>query len=562
LEKFLFYFDSRSRGGDLNERVQIRKQMNNNKSRNRDLTQRGINAIAVLLICGYSAGYAAAQQVSIWAPTAVPATVTDSDSNATEVGLKFQSSVAGNVTGVRFYKGPYNTGTHVAHLWTGGGSLLATVTFANETASGWQQANFSTPVAIQANTTYVVSYYCPNGHYPDDQNSFTSAVTNAPLTALPNSTASPNGVYVYGSGAFPNQSWNASNYWVDLTFVATNSIWTSSTVPGTVTESDPSSVELGVKFQSTVAGNVAGVRFYKGSSNTGTHVGHLWTNTGALLGTVTFSNETASGWQQANFSTPIAIQPNTTYIISYYCPNGHYSGDQNYFASAVTKTPLTALQNTTSHNGVYVYGSGGFPTQSWNASNYWVDLAFVPTGTSGGSTSGGSTSGGSTGPTTYSISGTVTGSAATLTLAGSSTGSTTTNASGAYNFSGLANGSYVVAPGHSGYSFTPSTASITVNGANVSGVNFTATANPVTVQHSVTLNWTASTSSNVLGYNVYRSTTSSGPFTEIHALVAGTSYVDSTVSSGMTYYYVTTAVDSSNTESGYSNQTTASVPTP
>jgi hypothetical protein len=538
--------------------------MNDNKSRNRDLTRRGLKAIAVLLICGYSARYASAQQVSIWSASAVPGTVSDPDSSAIEVGLKFQSSVAGNVTGVRFYKGPSNTGTHIGHLWTSAGALLATVTFANETAGGWQQANFSTPVAIQANTTYVVSYSCPNGHYSDDQNSFNLAVTNAPLTALQNSTASPNGVYVYGSG-FPTQGWNASNYWVDLAFLpagatsgstpptgsTTYSIWNSTAAPTTVTDPDSSAIEVGLKFQSSVAGNVTGVRFYKGPSNTGTHIGHLWTSAGALLATVTFANETASGWQQAKFSTPVAIQANTTYVVSYSCPNGHYPDDQNSFNLAVTNAPLTALQNSTaSPNGVYVYGSG-FPTQGWNASNYWVDVMFVPAS-------------GSTPPTgsTYSISGTITGSAATLTLAGASTASTTTNSSRGYSFSGLPNGSYVVTPSESGYSFTPSTASVTINGANVPGVNFTATTDPVSVQHRVTLTWTASTSSGVVGYNIYRSTVSGGAYTMIQSSVSGTSYVDSSVSSGQTYYYVATAVDGNNDESVDSNQAQAVVPVP
>jgi hypothetical protein len=319
-----------------------------------------------------------------------------------------------------------------------------------------------------------------------------------------------------------------------------------------VTDPDSNPIEVGVKFQSSVAGNVSGVRFYKGPSNTGTHVGHLWTAAGSLLASVTFSNETTSGWQQGKFSTPVPIQANTTYVVSYSCPNGHYSDDQNSFNLAVTNAPLTALQNSTvSPNGVYVYGSG-FPTQGWNASNYWVDLAFVPSGASGGST----------GPSTYSISGTVSGSPATLTLAGTSAASTTTAASGAYSFPGLTNGSYVVTPGRSGYSFSPSTASVSIQGGNVSGVNFTATADPVTIQHSVTLSWTASASANVVGYNIYRSMASGGPFTEIHALVSGTSYIDSTVSSGHSYYYVATAVDGSNNESGYSNQVTAVVPTP
>jgi hypothetical protein len=83
-----------------------------------------------------------------------------------------------------------------------------------------------------------------------------------------------------------------------------------------------------------------------------------------------------------------------------------------------------------------------------------------------------------------------------------------------------------------------------------------------TVAHSVTLNWTASTSSNITGYKVYRSTTSGGPYSLLSSLGNTTTNTDNSVSSGQTYYYVVTAVNSSNTESPYSNQATAVVPTP
>ncbi len=165
------------------------------------------------------AGSAPAGNLSIWSPKTVPGTITDSDANAVELGLQFTSDVAGTVTGVRFYKGPQNTGTHLGHLWTSGGTLLASVTFTNETPTGWQQANFAKPVAIQAHTTYVVSYYCPASHYSSDNWFFqNSAVNNPPLHALQNSSSTPNGLYVYGQSGFPNQTWDASNYWVDVVF--------------------------------------------------------------------------------------------------------------------------------------------------------------------------------------------------------------------------------------------------------------------------------------------------------------------------------------------------------
>ncbi len=62
--------------------------------------------------------------------------------------MKFSSEVTGNVTGVRFYKAAANTGTHIGSLWSAGGTLLASATFTGESASGWQQVNFSSPVPI------------------------------------------------------------------------------------------------------------------------------------------------------------------------------------------------------------------------------------------------------------------------------------------------------------------------------------------------------------------------------------------------------------------------------
>ena len=82
------------------------------------------------------------------------------------------------------------------------------------------------------------------------------------------------------------------------------------------------------------------------------------------------------------------------------------------------------------------------------------------------------------------------------------------------------------------------------------------------VSHSATLNWTASTSSGVTGYNIYRGTTSGGPYTKVNAIpTSGPTYTDTTVQAGQTYYYVATAVDSSN-ESSYSNEAIAVIPTP
>jgi len=433
---------------------------------------------------------------SLWSPTAAPPGGPDPDAVGTELGTRFRSDVSGTVSAIRFYKQSGNTGTHVGHLWTATGTLLATVTFSGESASGWQQAALSSPVAITAGTTYVVSYFTPTGHYSATTGYFGVATDSPPLHAPADATGAPNGVYGYfgTGGGFPTQAWLSANYWVDVvfntgsgggggdttpptvssrspaagatgvpatttvtatfsepvqattpvvtlaagstpvagstaydtasqtatfspsaplaaatTYTATVSgardaagnlmtptswtfttasvtqpppgcpctIWPSTAAPAGGPDSDTAAVEIGTRFRSDVAGTVTGVRFYKQTGNTGTHVGRLWTATGTLLGTVTFAAETASGWQQATFATPIAITAGTTYVVTYFAPAGHYSADVGYFAnSGVDRPPLHALGDGVSGpNGVYRYGSGGvFPTGTWQSTNYWVDV--------------------------------------------------------------------------------------------------------------------------------------------------------------------------------------------
>src|SRR5262249_37400983 len=140
-------------------------------------------------------------------------------------------------------------------------------------------------------------------------------------------------------------------------------------------------IEVGVKFRADVPGVISGLRFYKGPANTGTHIGNLWSANGELLATATFTGESASGWQQVNFSTPLTISAGVTYVASYYAPTGGYSANSGFFAAAgVNSGQLHALANgVDGSNGLYRYGAGGgFPTNSYNANNYWVDVVYTP----------------------------------------------------------------------------------------------------------------------------------------------------------------------------------------
>ena len=77
---------------------------------------------------------------------------------------------------------------------------------------------------------------------------------------------------------------------------------------------DGTPVELGVKFKSAAAGRITAIRFYKALANTSRHAGNLWSESGTLLASVNFNNETASGWQQATLSNPVTITAGTIYV--------------------------------------------------------------------------------------------------------------------------------------------------------------------------------------------------------------------------------------------------------
>ena len=417
---------------------------------------------------------------SLFSSTATPQVADANDSTPVELGVKFSSDTSGYITGIRFYKGATNTGTHVGSLWSSTGSLLSSATFTSESASGWQQVSFATPVQIEANTLYVASYHTNVGQYSLDSLALaSSSVDKAPLHAPFSAAVGGNGLFAYGATTtFPNQSYNATNYWVDVVFsttltaspttisnVATSnlastsatvtwntnnpassqvmfgttasygssttldstlvsshsqnlsglsasttyhyqvqskdsggtlvtsndltfttpaapscpcSIWSSTATPATADANDSNAVELGVKFTSDTTGYITGIRFYKGTTNTGTHVGSLWTSTGSLLASATFTGETTSGWQQVSFSTPVQIQANTTYVASYHTNVGQYAVTGGAFTSAgVESPPLHALSTTAGNgNGVFIYGASAFPNQSFNGGNYWVDVVF------------------------------------------------------------------------------------------------------------------------------------------------------------------------------------------
>jgi len=243
---------------------------------------------------------------------------------------------------------------------------------------------------------------------------------------------------------------------------------------------------------------------------------------------------------KANFSPAVPIAAGTPYVISYFAPRGNCAFSGNYAWPATSSGPLHVYGSSP---GLFKYDSEmTFPDGTWN-SNYWVDVWFAPAAEGAN-------------PILHSISGSVTGPQTTLTLSGTKSGVAVTDGKGDYVFPAVPNGSYVVAPSQAGYTFRPLLASLTINDASVSGLNFTAVLLP-----TVSLSWAASPSPNIAGYNIYRGTTAGGPYGKLNAMpVSGNTYTDQNVALGDTYFYVTTAVGRQNVESVASNEARAVMP--
>jgi hypothetical protein len=410
--------------------------------------------------------------------TQVPSNPDATDNTTYELGMKFRSATTGQITAIRYWKSPSESGTHTGKIWAAtGGTPLATVTFANETASGWQEQALSQPLNIQANTTYVVTVNC-NSHFPITYDELANSIVNGNLSSVADNN---NGV-AGSSGNFPTLSYRNSNYYRDIVFVAvgtptitkvsgdnqtgtagnalsnpfvvqvkdasgnpqsgatvdftvtagggsvsaasvtTGSNGQATTVltlgtapPGTVvpitntvtatvagigsvtftatanppggivyqkvfTNQSPSSAdnsdnttyELGMSFRASKAGQIVAIRYWKSPSETGTHVGKIWSSSGALLTNVTFINETASGWQQQALETPLSIEANTTYVVSVNV-NAYYPITYDELASSIVNGDLSSVAG---NNGLWG-AINTFPTGSFRNSNYYRDIVYV-----------------------------------------------------------------------------------------------------------------------------------------------------------------------------------------
>ncbi|MCK1468509.1 DUF4082 domain-containing protein [Bradyrhizobium sp. CW10] len=509
-------------------------------------------------------GAASATTTLFTTQTPVNTNATDGTGADYELGMRFTANTPGTIQAIRYYKASNETGTHIGHIWSATGQELATVTFTNEGASGWQQATLATPLTIAAGTTYVVSVNI-NSYYVSTTQGFASGISNGGLNAPVGA-----GVFDYTEGVFPTNVYQNANYFRDVVFAASatnpnnhpgtvsisgtptqnqtltatvsdadgvpgsiayqwqrstdgttwtnitgatastlaltqaqvgsfirvNAVYTDSlgssetpvsaatatkvanvndvgvvTISGTATQNqmltasvaDPDGVpasityrwqsspdgttwtnlsattssltldsslvgkrirvnatytdqlgtaenatsaatatvgaasatttlfttqtpvntnatdgtgadyELGMRFTANTPGTIQAIRYYKASNETGTHIGHIWSATGQELATVTFTNEGASGWQQATLATPLTIAAGTTYVVSVNI-NSYYVSTTQGFAFGMSNQGLNAPVGA----GVFDYTEGVFPTNVYQNANYFRDVVFAP----------------------------------------------------------------------------------------------------------------------------------------------------------------------------------------
>lgn len=333
-----------------------------------------------------------------------------------------------------------------------------------------------------------------------------------------------------------------------LPVLAQESIFGPAVNPVNTKGNDSSSVSVGTRFASGVAGSVTGVRAYIASNSKGAHTVNLWSASGKSLATATLPSGT--GWQSASFSTPAPITANSIYTVSVLTTQ--YPWTVGYFRNPVKSGDLTAPTSA----GVYTYSSRpAFPNQPWKGQypSYFVDVLFVPNTTPPP-------------PLTYSISGNVGVSQAVLTLTGAATGTQMASTSGFYEFQGLQPGSYSIKPTSPGVTFIPASLSESITTANITNANFAPTVNPPPPMHSTTLTWGPSTPNSpatLAGYNILRGNSVTGPFSAVNSgLVLGTTYVDTTVTGGEVAFYEAVGVDSLGQSSAPSNVVQAVTPSP
>ena len=299
---------------------------------------------------------------------------------------------------------------------------------------------------------------------------------------------------------------------------------------------EPASARSSSTTSQKLVANPASITFGNVQVNSTKNSSETLTNSSNSKLTISQASVNGSGFGFTGLSLPLTLNPGQSFTLNVsFTPKttGSVSGSIAF----ICKTANVTITVPLSGSGV----SGG-------------SLAISPTSLNFGSVVLGSTK---------NMSATLSATGSSVTISSATVNSTE------FNLSGMSF-PYTLAAGKTAaitVSFVPQvsgTASANLsfksNAASSNSEVLTGTAT-TSAQHLVMLSWKASTSL-VVGYNIYRSSKSGGPYARLNSVLdASTTYVDGAVQNGQSYYYVTTDVNSSGTESGYSNQVQITIPT-
>ena len=250
------------------------------------------------------------------------------------------------------------------------GSVGSSITISGTAAD----AGGGVVAAVEVSTDGGVTWRTANINAADQ--SITWSYTWVPV-AEGNATIKARGIDDSGNIGIPGQA-------INVTIgpdVCPCNIFQPTSLPSKPLDNDHQAIEVGVKFKATENGFISGIRYYKGTGTTGSHIGNLWSSAGISLSTATFTNETESGWQEVLFSSPVAITAGVTYVASCFSPSGDYASTPSYFKQAVVNGPLRGLADgEDGSNGLFSYSpTSVFPTNEFKSINYWVDVVFTRT---------------------------------------------------------------------------------------------------------------------------------------------------------------------------------------
>ncbi len=157
-----------------------------------------------------------------------------------------------------------------------------------------------------------------------------------------------------------------------FTHSSSSGIFSDSLRPAVAVDSDRVSVELGLKFSPEQTGDVTALQYFQNRAASGVTSATLWTSTGDKLASVTFPASKKEGWRTISLKSPVSLAGGSSYVVSYHAPNGSYAVTEGDLSAKKTVNGFTLTPGA----GVYTYGTAGFPTSTYRASNYLVDIVY------------------------------------------------------------------------------------------------------------------------------------------------------------------------------------------